>query len=103
MTARFAPGDAVTVLDLGLSGHVRTPFYVRHRCGRIVGLCGHFLNPEALSVGDCSGPLLPVWRVAFRMADLWPHFDGGPDDTLFLEIYDHWLAPAPVTTEPAHG
>lgn len=106
---RFEPGDAVRVLDLGLAGHVRTPAYVRGRTGRIVGFVGYFLNPEALSVGDTSGPLVPLYRVAFEMRALWPEFDRNEADRLHLEVYDHWLAPAtasqadPTRREPDHA
>jgi hypothetical protein len=107
--ARFGPGDAVRVLDLGLRGHVRTPAYVRGRTGRIVDFVGYFLNPEALSVGDTSGPLVPLYRVAFEMRELWPEFDRNETDRLQLEVYDHWLAPAnaptphPTRSEPDHA
>lgn len=94
VAARFAVGDTVQVLDLGKPGHVRTPFYVRHRRGTVVQLCGWFLNPEALSVGDTSGPLVPLYRVQFPMKVLWPEFNRNDSDVLCIEIYDHWLAPA---------
>jgi nitrile hydratase len=95
---RFHVGDAVEVLDLGKSGHVRTPHYVRHRRGEILQFCGYFLNPEQLSVGDVSGPLVPLYRVRFRMKDLWPGEVRSGDDMLCIEIYDHWLSPAPRDT-----
>ncbi len=99
---RFAIGEHVDVLDLGTPGHVRTPHYVRRRRGRIVSFVGYFLNPEALSVGDTSGPLVPLYRVGFRMRDLWPEFERNDADLLCLEIYDHWLAPAGAGA-PADG
>jgi hypothetical protein len=108
--ARFGVGDPVEVLDLGKAGHVRTPFYVRHRRGEVVQVCGWFLNPEALSVGDTSGPLMPLYRVKFPMKTLWPEFSRNDTDALCIEIYDHWLAPAadaaPPTdapSDPRHG
>jgi hypothetical protein len=108
--ARFAVGDAVDVLDLGLAGHVRTPHYVRHRRGEVIQVCGWFLNPEALSVGDTSGPLMPLYRVRFPMKALWPEFARNDADLLCIELYDHWLAPAAgdapppsPRTEPGHG
>ncbi len=91
---RFAPGDAVSVLALGKSGHVRIPAYVRRRRGVVVQYCGAFLNPEDLAVGVSSGPVVNLYRVAFEQPALWP--DGGhqPQDRLIIEIYDHWLEPA---------
>jgi len=96
--ARFAPGDRVTVLELGKAGHIRTPHYVRHHSGEVVQFCGHFLNPEDLSVGCTGGPVIPLYRVQFRMDDLWPGYDRHPGDVLVIEIYDHWLAPAATAT-----
>lgn len=98
--ARFAPGDRVRVLELAKAGHIRTPFYVRHRTGDVVQLCGHFLNPEDLSVGRTSGPVVALYRVKFRMRDLWPEYGRNPDDALSIEIYDHWLAAADAVSPP---
>lgn len=90
---RFAVGDIVTVLDLGKSGHVRIPHYVRGRAGAVVQYCGRYLNPEDLAVGVTSGPGVDLYRVAFDQHVLWPA-DGHPAaDRLITEIYDHWLAP----------
>ena len=91
MRVRFAVGDRVRVLELGKSGHVRTPFYIRDNVGTIVQLCGVFLNPEDLAVGKTSGPAVPLYRVAFNQASLWPSYRGPPSDKLCIEIYDHWL------------
>lgn len=94
LPVRFGPGDVVDVLDLPTPGHVRTPRYVRCRRGEVVQFCGCFLNPEQLSVGDTSGPAVPLYRVRFRMKDLWPEHQGDAADSLCIEIYDHWLAAA---------
>lgn len=91
---RFAVGDHVKVLDLAKPGHVRTPFYVRGRTGTVVQYCGVYLNPEDLSVGITSGPVVDLYRVAFRQTDLWPGEGHPMGDRLILELYDHWLAPA---------
>jgi nitrile hydratase len=97
---RFSVGDAVVVLDLGKAGHVRTPHYVRGRRGRVVAFVGCFLNPEALSIGDTSGPAVPLYRIAFPMHALWPDARRDAEDRLCIEIYDHWLAPADGVAGP---
>lgn len=99
VVARFAPGDAVRVLSLGKPGHVRTPHYILHKRGEVVQFCGFFLNPEDLSVGRTAGPVVPLYRVRFSMADLWPEYRRHPQDALMIEIYDHWLAPAAAGEE----
>lgn len=92
--ARFAPGDAVKVLALGKPGHIRTPDYILHKQGEVVQFCGYFLNPEDLSVGRTAGPVVALYRVRFPMRTLWPEYQRHAGDALFIEIYDHWLAPA---------
>ncbi|HET6829035.1 MAG TPA: SH3-like domain-containing protein [Ramlibacter sp.] len=92
--ARFVPGDAVKVLALGKPGHIRTPDYILHKHGEVVQFCGYFLNPEDLSVGRTAGPVVALYRVRFPMRTLWPEYQRHPGDALFIEIYDHWLAPA---------
>jgi nitrile hydratase len=94
MSARFTVGDAVRVLHLGKTGHIRTPFYVRGKVGRVMQMCGVFLNPEDLAVGNTAGPVVPLYRVSFRQADLWDDYQGPEHDTLVIEIYDHWLSAA---------
>ena len=92
--ARFKVGDRVQVLDLKKSGHIRTPDYIRNKSGEVIELCGFFLNPEQLAVGNTQGPVVPLYRVSFALRDLWPEYARRQDDTLCIEIYDHWLTPA---------
>jgi hypothetical protein len=89
---QFLPGDRVKVLALGKEGHVRIPYYVRNKEGRIVNYCGTYLNPEDLAVGITSGKAVDLYRVVFAQTDLWPKDKLLPDDELIIEIYSHWLA-----------
>ncbi len=89
--ARFQAGDQVQVLDLKLEGHIRTPSYIRGKTGKIIQLCGFFLNPEDLSIGNTGGPVYPLYRVSFAMNDLWPGYERSEGDELCIEVYDHWL------------
>lgn len=93
---RFRGGDPVRVLHLGKSGHVRIPFYVRGKRGEVVHYCGSYLNPEDLAIGKTGGPVVDLYRVKFAQTELWPDDDHANSDTLVIEIYDHWLAPADV-------
>ena len=97
--ARFKVGDEVVVLDLANPGHVRIPYYVRNKRGRVVQHCGIYLNPEDLAVGRTSGPAVNLYRVAFEQSHLWPDAERDGGDTLITEIYEHWLAPAPDADE----
>jgi nitrile hydratase subunit beta len=98
---RFAVGQTVSVRELNKPGHIRTPFYVRHRRGTVVQYCGSFLNPEDLAIGKTTGPVVECYRVEFRQCELWDDYDGMPDDTLVIEVYDHWMEPA-ATSEQAN-
>jgi nitrile hydratase subunit beta len=97
VAARFTPGDQVKVLSLGTPGHIRTPHYILGQVGEVVQYCGMFLNPEDLSVGRTGGRVVPLYRVQFPMAALWPGYSRHPQDVLVIEIYDHWLAPVSAT------
>ena len=91
---RFAPGQRVKILDLGKPGHVRTPQYVRHKVGEIERFCGAFENPENRAYGLWGGPAVGLYRVRFKQTHLWSDYRGPATDTLEIEIFEHWLAPA---------
>lgn len=93
---RFQPGDAVRVLDLGKPGHVRIPFFVRQRIGQVERYCGAHANPEDLAYGRDGLPKIDLYRVHFRQQELWPDYGGPLGDSLEIEVYDHWLAPAEI-------
>ena len=89
--ADLGPGDRVRVKAMMPPGHVRTPAYLRGQVGEVERVLGPFPNPEELAYRR-EGTRLPLARVRFRLADLWPEAQG--DDTLEAEIYAHWLEPA---------
>jgi hypothetical protein len=72
---RFAPGDRV-------------------RVGRVEALAAIHPNPEGLAYGGDGTPRRPVYRVAFRQADLWEGYAGSPEDATIVDIFEHWLEPA---------
>lgn len=74
-------------------GHVRTPAYLRGKIGTIERVLGPFPNPEDLAYRQ-KGQALPLYRVRFRMGDVWPDPEN-PDDTIEAEIYAHWLSEVP--------
>lgn len=85
------PGQRVRVHDRPSVGHVRTPWYVKGKRGVVAGLYGSFRNPESLAWGGDGQPVLPLYYVGFRQADLWPDYAGPAADTLYLDLYEHWL------------
>ena len=91
---RFTPGQRVRILDIGKPGHVRIPFFVRHRVGIVERFCGAFPNPEELGFGRPGLPPVDLYRVHLQQTVLWADYSGPDHDTLEIEVYDHWLAPA---------
>ena len=87
---RFAAGDRVRVLELARPGHVRTPHYARGKCGVVERFCGAFGNPEELAYGRWDGAPVPLYRVRFRLADVFPTDDAEPD-TIDVDLYEPWL------------
>jgi nitrile hydratase len=90
---RFRPGDSVSVRFADPPGHIRTPWYIRGHRGVIERLCGRFGNPEELAFNRPGLPRQPLYRVRFRQRDLWPDYRGAAQDTVEVEIYQHWLDP----------
>jgi len=87
----MAAGDAVKVLEVDVPGHIRTPFYVRGKRGVIERVAGRFRNPEELAYGRSGEPRRTLYRVRFAQADIWPDYDGPADDTIDVDLYEHWL------------
>jgi nitrile hydratase len=76
-------------------GHIRTPRYIMGHRGRICHVVGEFPNPEELAYGRNGFPKKMLYRVRFRQNEIWPDYGGAPGDTLEIELYEHWLKPAP--------
>jgi hypothetical protein len=102
---RFAAGSLVRVLDLPVPGHMRTPHYVRGRQGRIERCHGRFPNPETRAYGSDGQPAKPLYMIRFRQKDIWPDYRGAGDDSIVLDIFEHWLEPADDSRikEARHG
>jgi nitrile hydratase subunit beta len=94
VTAPFAAGDRVRVRTAFPPGHVRTPFYIRGISGVVERVLGAYRNPEELAYGRDGEPALTLYRVRFLQREVWPDYTGPPDDTVDVEIYQHWLEPA---------
>ena len=100
MTARFVPGDRVRVQRAYPPGHLRTPYYIRGKSGVIERICGSFANPEELALGRDGLPTRPLYRVRFPQTEVWPDYAGPGQDTVDIEIFEHWLEPAAAEANP---
>ena len=75
-------------------GHVRAPYYIRGKSGVIERFCGVYANPEELAYARPGLPKQPLYRVRFRQFDVWQAYRGRDQDTVDVEIYQHWLEPS---------
>jgi hypothetical protein len=91
---RFKPGARVKVRRADPPGHIRTPWYIRGHTGEVERLCGSFPNPEELAYNRSGLPAQPLYRVRFRQHELWTDYRGATQDSIEIEIYQHWLEPA---------
>lgn len=91
--ARFKPGQRIRVKIEFKPGHVRTPFYIKGKTGRVQRVYGAFRNPEALAYGRDGLPCIPLYEVGFDQKDVWEHYAAAEHDKVFLDIFEHWLEP----------
>jgi nitrile hydratase len=66
------------------------PGYVKGRVGTVERVCGLHGRPERYIRGD-GEPLTRLYRVRILQRELWPSYAGGAEDTLDLEVFEHWL------------
>jgi nitrile hydratase len=63
----------------------------------IVSEIGVFRDPSSLAYHKPGLPMRRLFRVRFRQGDLWPGY-APATDSLFADIYEHWLEPAEGAT-----
>ena len=94
MSARFAVGDRVRIAARSPGLHHRTPWYVQGKTGQVEGLLKPEGQPESLAYGGDGEPQTVVYLVRLEQQALWPDYAEGPQDSLELEVFEHWLEPA---------
>ena len=91
MNPRLQIGDQVRIRADYPKGHIRTPFYIRGKTGRVADIIGAFGNPESLSVFGDGLPKQVLYRIRFNQRETWGDYSGPPADSIDIEIYEHWL------------
>ena len=97
----YQPGDRVRIRVAGPSGHYRTPAYIQGKVGVIEAVHGTFRNPETLAYGGDGRPKQTLYLVRFDQTHIWAQAESaepvpfGRNDRLLIDIYEHWLEPAP--------
>lgn len=94
MSARFDVGDRVRIDTRSESRHHRVPAFVKGREGVIERVCLAHPEPEKVAKADPDGKVFTVYRVRLMQRDLWPDYAGNDDDSLEIEIFEHWLEAA---------
>lgn len=93
MTPEYSPSQRVRVVQRRSVGHIRTPRYLKGRCGRILDVAGAYPDPANLAESGLGLPYRMLYRVVFDMKDVWDDYAGDPSDELVADIYDVWLEP----------
>lgn len=93
MAEPFQRGQAVRVREDYPPGHIRTPVFIRGKRGVITRDFGEFDNPE-ITTYELQGPQKTLYAVRFRQVDVWPDYTGSDNDTLDVDILEHWLEKA---------
>ena len=71
--------------------HIRTPHYVRGRCGTVVQHLGDFPNPEDLAFDRPAGRHA-LYHVRFAPHEIW--HEARAEDDVLVEVFAHWLEEA---------
>ena len=80
--------------------HLRTPGYLFGATGVVERLMGSFSDPSLLAYGISAGAALPLYRVRFRLSDLWSGVEAEErETTVTVDLYGNWLR-RPQDEEP---
>lgn len=89
--ALFVVGEKVRISVRYPWGHYRTPMYIRGKTGRVERVLSEFLNPELEGYGKNAGEGIRLYRISFLQREVWPDYQGPENDTLQIEMYEHWM------------
>ena len=83
-------GTTIRIKDTSPPGHIRTPKYIRGKIGVIERCVGVFENPEQLAY-SLNANSYSLYRVRFKMTELWTDYEKNSNDTLDAEVFEHWI------------
>jgi nitrile hydratase subunit beta len=87
----FKVDDVVLIDTRAVTGHCRTPAYLRGKRGVIVEVLGRFRNPERLAYHKPGLPTEVLYKVRFAQSHVWDGYVGSARDSLEVDVYEHWL------------
>ena len=97
--ALFKEGEQARIETKFPVGHYRVPMYMRGKNVTIVRNLGRHINPEEEAFGRNAGNEKWYYMVSIRQIDLWARYQGQPDDTLQIEVFENWLSPIKIKQE----
>jgi hypothetical protein len=92
-TAKFAVGDILKVSEKFPIGHYRVPTYMRGKTVKVTEVIGKYINPETEAFGKNAGDKMWCYHVTIHEPELWPDYQGQPQDSVIIEIFESWLEP----------
>jgi nitrile hydratase len=102
LKSKFNIGDQVLIRQAYPPGHIRTPYFIRGRVGKIVKILGEYANPEELAYGRNGQPLQSVYSIKFLQKDLWLNYSGMLNDTVIVEVMENWLEKHKNSQKPSN-
>jgi nitrile hydratase subunit beta len=91
---RFAKGDTVRIADPDAVDHTRLPGYLRNKTG-VVDLVYPGAFSYFVSTGvDGIGAPMPVYRIAFDVADIWGAGKSEANTTIYADLFEAYVQPA---------
>ncbi|MGV2079922.1 MULTISPECIES: SH3-like domain-containing protein [unclassified Rhizobium] len=88
----FHEGDDVSIATRSPIGHYRMPTYLRGKRGKIEAIMPVMaVDNEEEGYGRNAGSKGHYYRVAIPMTEIWPDYEGSPNDGLRIEIFENWL------------
>jgi nitrile hydratase subunit beta len=67
---------------------------VQGKIGEVERVHGAFRNPETLAHGGDGLPRQTLYLIRLGQRQVWETYPASPQDTLLIDIYEHWLEPA---------
>jgi nitrile hydratase len=89
---RFKVGEAVVTRTINPTGHTRLPRYARGKRGVIAEDHGVWVFPDTHAAEQDPKPQ-HCYSVRFTARELWGA-QGGPDDQIYIDLFDDYLDPA---------
>ncbi|WP_368517300.1 SH3-like domain-containing protein [Rhizobium sp.] len=88
----FAAGDRILISDRSPIGHYRMPTYLRGKQGTVEAVIEPMaVDNEEEAYGRNAGSKGHYYRIAIPMTEIWPDYEGSPNDGLRIEIFENWL------------